>query len=175
MDVMPSTREEPFDQRHGTPSILERGQEGESVALISWPEGEGAPLKWLLLSLCYREMLSTYWVLLGDANGPEVWDRGDKETSGNLKVLAGRSGIPRELEVRSLTSVGVWFPVSQQCRPGHKEGRGCSGSHRFPWLQAWRKHEWLAQRRNNSIESNDQRVFQLMGFYVSDWGNQEGW
>lgn len=29
--------------------------------------------------------------LLGDANA-EVWEGGDKETSGNLKVLAGRMG-----------------------------------------------------------------------------------
>ena len=78
-------------------------------------------------------------------------------------------------QVRSLTCVGVWFPVSQQCRHGHKEGRGCSGSHSSPWLQGWRKYEWPAQRRNNSVETNHQRVFQMMGFYVSDWGNQEGW
>lgn len=45
MDGMPSIREEPFAQRHGTLSILETGQEGERVALIMWPEGEGAPLK----------------------------------------------------------------------------------------------------------------------------------
>lgn len=43
MDRMPSTREEPLDQRHGTPSIPDRGQEGESVALLTWPEVRELP------------------------------------------------------------------------------------------------------------------------------------
>ena len=96
-------------------------------------------------------------------------------TQGDIRKPQSSSRQDGELEVRSLTCVAVWFPVSQQCRHRHEEGRGCSGSHSFPWLQGWRKQEWLAQRRNNSIENNDPRVFQMTGFYVSDWGNQEGW
>lgn len=33
-----------------------------------------------------------------------------------------------------------------------------------PQVQGWRKHERPAQRKNDSIENNDQAVVQMMGF-----------
>lgn len=44
MERMSSTRRGAFDERWGTPSILERGQWDENVPLSVWSEGKGAPL-----------------------------------------------------------------------------------------------------------------------------------